>query len=68
MNKNLATKHVVVSKRVRVRPNQGCSRERAGRSQPGINFKKPRSGKRGEPLTPFFLCDYVSSRMRKLIY
>jgi hypothetical protein len=35
----LLVKHADVSKKVRVRPNQGCSRKRAGRSQHGVIAK-----------------------------
>jgi hypothetical protein len=43
----LLLKHVVESKKVRVRPNEGFSRKRAGRSQPGINCKSQEEEKGG---------------------
>jgi hypothetical protein len=48
MNKKI----VDVSKKVRVRPNQGCSRKRAGRSQPGINCKSQEEEKGGTLVHP----------------
>jgi hypothetical protein len=43
MNKKFAIKACCcIPKRVRVRPNQGGSRKRAGRSQQGVELQKQR--------------------------
>jgi hypothetical protein len=52
MDKKLLLKHVVVLKKVRVRPNQGCSRKRVGRSQQGVNCKSKEKEKGGTLFPP----------------
>jgi hypothetical protein len=47
-----AIKHADVSKKVRVRPNQGCPRKRAGRSQQGVNCKSKEREKGGTLFPP----------------
>jgi hypothetical protein len=52
MNKKFAIKACCcISERLRVRPNQGGSRKRAGRSQQGVELQKQRKDSEGLEIT-----------------